>query len=280
MGSVTVSKVCYKLHGVDQVEVNGLRVAYERAGEGPPLLLLPGYVGDARGTFGPQLDALSDSFTVVAWDTPGSGGSDDPPTSFRLSHFADCLAGFVDALGLGRAHVLGLSFGGSLALELSRRHATIPRSLILAGAYAGWAGSLPPEEVETRLQQVLRLTELPPETFVETVLSSMFSPSVSPEIVVAYASNIARFHPAGLRTMARAIAEADLRGSLAGIEVATLLLYGDADARAPLEVAEAMHAAIPHSKLVVLHGVGHVSTLEASEQFNVEVRSFLRELDD
>jgi pimeloyl-ACP methyl ester carboxylesterase len=265
---------------MDWVEVNGLRIAFERAGTGPPILLLPGYVGDGRGTFAPQIDALADSFTVVAWDTPGSGRSDDPPESFRLSDFADCLAGFADALGIGRAHVLGLSFGGGLALEFYRRHPTVPRSLILAGAYAGWAGSLPPEEVEMRLQQVLRLADLPPETFVETVLGSMFSPSASREVVDAFAANVARFHPTGLRTMARALAEADLRESLAHIEVATLLLYGDTDVRAPLEVADAMHAGIPGSKLVVMHGVGHVSTLDASERVNQEVRSFLDDLDD
>lgn len=261
------------------VDVDGLHIAYERAGAGPPLLLLPGYVGDARGTFGPQLDDLSDRFTVVAWDTPGSGGSDDPPRSFSLSDFADCLARFVDALGLGKAHVLGLSFGGAVALELSRRHPAVPRSLILAGAYAGWAGSLPADEVETRLQQVLGLSDRPPDTFVGTVLGSMFSSSAPREVVEAYADNIARFHPAGLRTMAHAIAEADLREYLARIEVPTLLLYGDADVRAPLEVAQEMHAAIPTSTLVVLHGVGHVSTLESSERFNAEVRSFLLELD-
>jgi pimeloyl-ACP methyl ester carboxylesterase len=80
--------------------------------------------------------------------------------------------------------------------------------------------------------------------------------------------------------MAIAIAEADLRETLSRIDIPTLLLYGDADVRAPLEVAEAMHAAIPRSKLVVLRGVGHVSPLESSERFNAEVRAFLRELGD
>ena len=109
-----------------EVEVAGLRIAYEQAGEGPPLVLLHGYVGDARSTWGPQLDGLSDAFTVVAWDGPGAGRSDDPPDVFALSDFADCLAGFVAALGLERPHVAGLSFGGGLALELYRRHPSCP----------------------------------------------------------------------------------------------------------------------------------------------------------
>jgi pimeloyl-ACP methyl ester carboxylesterase len=59
------------------------------------------------------------------------------------------------------------------------------------------------------------------------------------------------------------------------IDVPTLLLYGDRDVRAPLTVAEGLHAAIPHSKLVVLPGVGHISSVEAAERFNSEVRDFL-----
>ncbi len=262
--------------GMDQIEVEGLRIAYERAGEGPPLVLLHGYVGDGRGTWRRQIDELSDEFTVVAWDAPGSGRSSDPRESFRLPDYADCLAGFVDALGLGRPHVAGLSFGGGLALELYRRHPTIPMTLVLAGAYAGWAGSLPPEVVEQRLRQVLQLADLPPDQFVREVVPSMFSGSASAEMIDAFAANVSEFHPAGLRAMARSFAEADLRDVLPRIDVPTLLLYGDKDVRAPLNVAEDLHAAIPTSRLVVMPGVGHVSNVEAAERFNAEVRAFLR----
>ena len=140
---------------MDELEVQGLRIAYERAGDGPPLILVHGFVGDSR-EWRRQLDGLSDEFTVVAWDAPGSGRSSDPPPSFRMPDYADSLAAFVDALGLVRPHVAGLSFGGALALELYRRHRANPRSLVLAGAYAGWAGSLPPEVAEERLRLSLR----------------------------------------------------------------------------------------------------------------------------
>ncbi|HEY7668317.1 MAG TPA: alpha/beta hydrolase [Actinomycetota bacterium] len=260
---------------MDLLEVQGLRIAYERAGDGPPLVLLHGYVGDARGTWGRQIEDLSDAFTVVAWDGPGTGRSSDPPETFRLPDFADCLAEFVNVLGLVRPHVVGLSFGGGLALELYRRHPGVPASLVLAGAYAGWAGSLPPATVAERLQQVLDLSDLPPERFVRAVLATMFSGSVPGQTVREFAANVSRFHPAGLRVMARSFAEADLRDVLPRIEVPTLLLYGDQDVRAPLQVAEELHAAIPESKLVVLPGVGHVSSVEAPERFNQVIRSFI-----
>jgi pimeloyl-ACP methyl ester carboxylesterase len=75
--------------------------------------------------------------------------------------------------------------------------------------------------------------------------------------------------------MANAFADADLRDVLPRIDVPTLLLYGDADRRSPLPVAEDLHAGIPGSKLVVIEGPGHMVNLETPERFNEEVRSFL-----
>ena len=63
---------------------------------------------DSR-TWRPQLSSLSDEFTVAAWDEPGAGRSSDVPASFALGDYADCLAVVIDALGLGPAHVAGLS---------------------------------------------------------------------------------------------------------------------------------------------------------------------------
>ena len=225
-----------------------------------------------------QLRDLSDEFTVVAWDAPGCGSSSDPPETFRLPEYADCLAGFIDVLGLERPHVLGHSFGGGLALELYRRHADVPASLVLAGAYAGWAGSLPPDEVKERLQLALRMAdELPIRIDAESVpgLVSQAMPSERVEELMAIMADV---RPVGTRVTAQAFAEADLRDVLPHIAVPTLLLYGDADERAPVEVAEALHAGIPASTLVMLPGLGHECYLESPQVFNAEVRRFLRSL--
>lgn len=107
------------------------------------------------------------------------------------------------------------------------------------------------------------------------MLPTMFSASAPPDRVDEFAASVAAFHPVGFRTMAHASAEADLRDVLPHVGVPTLLLYGDEDVRAPLDVAEAIHAAIPMSTLVVMSGIGHVSSVEAAEQLNEEVRDFL-----
>ena len=98
---------------MELIDVAGLEIAYERVGSGPALVLLHGYVGDGPATWRYQLDELSKEFTVIAWDAPGAGRSSDPPERFGLDGYADCLAGFIDQLGLGTACVAGLSFGGS-----------------------------------------------------------------------------------------------------------------------------------------------------------------------
>jgi pimeloyl-ACP methyl ester carboxylesterase len=259
-----------------EVEVQGLRIAYTRAGEGPPLVLLHGNPGDGPSTWHPQIAELSEEFTVVAWDGPGAGRSSDPPESFTHGDYADCVAGFVTALGLERPHVAGVSVRGGLALELYRRHRGIPRTLILASAYAGWAGSLPAEETAKRLQQFERLADVPPDRFVREVAPTMFSDHAPPELVDRFVAAMAEFHPAGLRSMARAFAKADLRDVLPRVDVPTLLLYGEKDVRAPLAVAEQLHSAIPRSRLVVFPRIGHVCNLEAPDRFNSELRAFVR----
>jgi pimeloyl-ACP methyl ester carboxylesterase len=259
---------------VDSVEVGGLRIAYERAGGGPPLVLLHGYVGDGPTLWRPQLDTLSDDFTVIAWDAPGAGASSDPPESFGIAGYADALAGFITVLGLDSPHVAGLSFGGILAIAFHGRHPEVASRLILASAYAGWSGSLPAEVVTQRLQQAMALSELPPDEFVAALLPTMFSDGTPPETVDVFGESMRAFHPAGFRAMARASAE-NVREALPHIDVPTLLVYGDQDVRAPLPVAEDLHRSIAGSTLVLLPGAGHVSNLEAPEAFDQAVRAFL-----
>jgi pimeloyl-ACP methyl ester carboxylesterase len=259
---------------VDRIDVEGLRIAYERAGDGPPIVLLHGYVGDGPTTWRHQIDELSHDFTVVAWDAPGAGASSDPPEPWSMADYADCLAAFLQALGIARADVVGLSFGGSLALAFYGRHGTIPATLTLASAYAGWAGSLPADVAAARLQQALDLSELGPADFVDALLPTMFSSAVPIEDLRNFEAAIRAVHPAGFRVLARAAYE-DLRHVLPTVRVPVLLIYGEEDERAPMYVADALGAEIPTARLVALPGVGHVCNVEAPRRFNRAVRSFV-----
>ena len=258
-----------------EIEVGGLRIGYQRAGAGPPLILLHGILSDSRAWL-LQFEPLSEEHTLVAWDAPGCGPSSDPPETFRMPDYADCLAAFVDALHLGRPRVLGLSFGAVLALELYRRHPAIPHALLLASAYAGWAGSLPADVVAQRVDQARRESELPAEVWVPRWASELVTASAPPALTQLIVAGLSQFHPAGYRAIAHSLAEADLRDVLPLIGVPTLLLHGEDDQRAPLRVAEELQAQIPQSQLVVIPEAGHLPNVQAPETFNAAVVEFLR----
>ena len=217
----------------------------------------------------------ADELTLVAWDAPGAGGSSDPPEDIGMAGYADCLAGFIRELGLDSPHVVGLSFGGALAIELQRRH-RVAASLTLVSAYAGWRGSLGAAAAEQRLDQALALSELAPAGPRRHPPADDVLGADAPAVVSVFGRSLLAVRPVGFRAMARASAE-DLRDALPSIDVPTLLVYGGDDVRAPMPVAEAMHEAIAGSTLVVLPGAGHVCNLEQPDQFNALVRSFLAE---
>lgn len=261
--------------------VGGRRIAYSKLGDGPPLVLLHGGMDDSR-SWRWQLEGLADEFTVVAWDAPGCGRSSEPPESWRMADYADCLAAWLDVVGIERPHVLGLSWGSSVALELYRRHPDVPASLILASAYAGWAGSLPPSEVAERLENVLAAANLSHDELLQGwpgLLTDAAPPDAVTELVSIWADNAGMVHPAGYRAMAHSMAEADLRDVLPRVAVPTLLLYGELDERSPIRVATELRARIPSAELIVIPGVGHVSNAEAPAVFNAHVREFIRKLE-
>jgi pimeloyl-ACP methyl ester carboxylesterase len=259
---------------VGQVEADGLEIAYERVGEGPPLVLVHGAAEDGR-VWRPQLAALADEFTVVAWDEPGAGGSSDVPAGFALADYAKCLAALIEALALGPAHVAGLSWGGSVVLELYRHHPEHVATLILVDSYAGWKGSLPEEEVGARVAGVLEMLEAPADQF-DPTFPGLFAGDPPAEFVPLLEEIAADVRPETLRAQVLVMAQTDQRDLLPRIAVPTLLIWGELDARSPLRVAREFEQAIPGAKLVVIPDAGHVSQLEQPERVNEAMRDFCR----
>jgi pimeloyl-ACP methyl ester carboxylesterase len=260
---------------METVEVNGLRLAYRRAGHGRTVVFVHGGAEDGR-TWTPQLDALSDEFAVIAWDEPGAGGSDDVPDGFGLSDYADCLAGLIRALGASPTPVVGLSWGVTVLLELYRRHPSVVSSMVLADGYAGWRGSLGAEEADARLAGVREAVAEPTAAF-DPTLPGLFAgepPAPFVPLLEAVAAGVRR---RSMLTALTAMAQADLTDVLPSIQVPTLLIWGALDARSPLSVAHDFERRIPGATLAVIPDCGHVSNLEAPGTFNDLVRGFLRQ---
>jgi len=258
----------------DRIRFNGLEIAYERAGEGPPLVLVHGAAGDGR-LWQPQLASLADEFTVVAWDEPGAGRSSDLPPDFGLADYAHSLAALIESLGLGPAHVAGLSWGGTVAQELYRHRPDLVATLILADTYAGWKGSLPADEVQARVAGVRQMLAAGREEF-DPTLPGLFAGDPPAEYVPLLEEVAAGVRPESLGRQLFMMAETDQCDLLPQISVPTLLIWGELDGRSPLGVARQCEDAIPDAKLVVIPGSGHVSNLERPVEFNRAVREFCR----
>ena len=259
---------------MEHVDVGGRRLTYHRAGAGDPLVLLHGGWSDGRA-WTPQLRSLADVCEVVAPDLPGCGGSSDPPPRVSLDFYADAVRDLVTALGLGAVHLGGLSFGGGLALAVAQRHPAIVRSLVLVGAYAGWAGSLPADMVAARVARIRDELARPPAELAETYLPEFLHGEVSEETTALVRSMLLETRPSGALPMLEAFATADLRPGLGRVRVPVLLMVGEHDVRAPVAIAEALHAALPDSRLLVVPGVGHDVSVEAPDVFDREVRAFI-----
>jgi pimeloyl-ACP methyl ester carboxylesterase len=215
----------------------------------------------------------------VAWDAPGAGSSWDPPDTFTTANYARCLASFLDALTIERAHVLGLSWGGILAQEFYRLYPERVRRLVLADTYAGWKGSLPEPLWKERLASCLRDATEPTDALVAKFLPGLFTDAAAQELRQEMAAIVSEFHPHGFRLMSMSSAEMDTRDLLPRIEAPTLVLWGDDDRRSPLQVAHQLHAAIPGAELAIIPNAGHVSNMEQPEAFNAHVRRFCLQSD-
>ncbi len=259
---------------MEVISANGLEIAYARGGDGPPIVFVHGAAEDGR-VWQPQLAALADEFTVVAWDEPGAGRSSDLPAGFRLIDYANCLAALIERLDLGPSHVAGLSWGSTLVLELYRHHPELVATLILAGGYAGWKGSLPEEEVSARVEGVRQMLGASAEEF-DPTLPRLFADDPPAEFLALLEEIAGDVRPESLRTQLYVMAEADQRDLLPRITVPTLLIWGELDARSSLRVANQFERTIPDTTLVVIPSAGHVCQLERPERFNQAVREFCR----
>jgi pimeloyl-ACP methyl ester carboxylesterase len=260
-----------------EVQVGDLRVAYERGGRGGPLLLLHGAVSDGR-VWRHTSAALAEDFDVIAWDAPGCGRSSDAPTDFSMADYADCVAGFIDTLALSEPpDVVGHSWGSTLALELCLRHPALVRRLVLVGGYAGWAGSLPREQVATRLAFArAAAAAVESGTWDPRSMPGLFSDVMPVARAEELTTIMSEIRAPATRTMAEALAQSDLSARLDELATPTLVVCGDADERSPVSIGRALHAGIAGSELAILPGVGHECYLEDSDAFAATLRAFLR----
>ena len=164
-----------------------------------------------------------------------------------------------------------MSWGGTVALELYRRHPEQVSTLILVGSYAGWKGSLPADEVAGRVAGTERMLAAPE---FDPTLPGLFSGEPPTEFVSLLTEMAADVRPETMRRQLTIMAEADLSDLLPQIAVPTLLIWGELDARSPVSVAREFERAVTDSQLALIEGAGHVANLERPAEVNAAIREF------
>jgi 3-oxoadipate enol-lactonase len=243
------------------------------AGSGPTLLCLHG-IGSSSASFAPQLDELAGELRLLAWDAPGYARSADPVEPPDLDAFADAAADVLQQRDTGPAHVLGVSWGGVIAMRLAIRRPDLVRSLILADSSRG-SGRDAGQAAAMRAR-VGELSEQGAAEFARRRGHRLVSERAPAELVEGVTATMAgAVRLPGYGYAAASMADTDLTAALADIKVPTLVLCGAQDAVTGVAESQALAGGIPDAVFVTIRGAGHLANQEAPASFNAWLSSYI-----
>jgi pimeloyl-ACP methyl ester carboxylesterase len=260
-----------------KVNVNGVELNYVETGSGDPLLLIMGFGGDHQA-WAFQMPVLSERYRVIAFDNRGAGQSSVPDLPYTTRMMADDAVGLLDALGVERAHVLGVSMGGMIAQEIALNHPHRVRSLQLHCTYAR------PDRYMLALMQTWRAirAQATVEEWLRTVSLWLFSPrtfQTRPELVDAVVqmglANPYPFSMTGFVRQGDAVRGHDALERLPAVACPTLVSVGTDDILIPPRFAREIAAAIPGAELRTIDDAAHVYFWERADVFNAMCVDFL-----
>lgn len=241
------------------LQARDIEMCYETAGDGDPVLLISGTGGDLRNAPLGE-NPLSRKFSVVAYDQRGMGQTAKPDVAYTMADYVDDAVALLDALGIDRAHVVGISFGGMVAQHMAMRYGDRVGRLVLCCTSSGGRGGasadlvalsqLPDAERDERFLSLLDTRCGPGEPVPEELVAILDARKhhiqvTEPEAVM------------GARRQLEARAGHDVYDALASVASPTLVIGGRTDGIAPVANMDAIADQIPDSEHVVCHG-GHL----------------------
>jgi pimeloyl-ACP methyl ester carboxylesterase len=263
--------------------VNGVHLFYEEVGQGRPLVFVHEFAGDHR-SWAPQVRALARRYRTIAFNARGYPPSDvpDDPSAYSQDQAVEDIRGLLDALGIARAHICGLSMGGYATLLFGLAHPGRALSLTVAGC--GY-GSHPADRARFHqdVEAVARRFEAEgmaavAEFYTRGPTRVQFiekDPKGWQEFHDHFVASSARGHALTMRGVQLARPSLfDLGDRLAALEVPVLIVTGDEDDPC-LEVGLFLKRQIPAAGLLMLPKAGHTINLEEPEAFNRALLDFL-----
>jgi len=261
------------------VQANGIEINYEVQGAGEPVVLIP-YLAADQACYAFQVAEYAKGFTCFTVDLRGAGLSGKPEGEYSTELFADDVAAFMRAAGVGQAHVAGLSLGAATGMQLAAKHPSLVKSLSL---HSAWPKS---DEFLRAVVGSWRLMAEGMGDVTEMVIKGIFPWCFTPELYAArpeYIDGLADFvrgRPMpGVDAFLRqsgAVLGHDASGALGSITAPTLITFGKHDMVTSTRFAEPLSSGIGNSEIVVFEDASHAPIYEQVEEFNERTLVFLR----
>jgi len=242
------------------INVNDIRLVYERRGRGTPLVLLHGYPLDHH-LWDDVAPLLEDTFDLIIPDLRGFGGSSTVDSFYAMEDFASDIAALLDHLGIQKAAIAGHSMGGYIALAFARLY---PERVSGLGLVASQVLADPEERKQGRYKSAAEVADKGIASVVETMTPKFTS---DPQLQEFARKSMEGQQPAAYIGALKAMAErVDSTPLLSSLAVPVVVVHGDADQLIPIDRAREVKAAIPDAHLVEISGAGHMPMMEAKEK--------------
>jgi 3-oxoadipate enol-lactonase len=262
-----------------KIKVNDININYEQQGTGEPLILIP-YLAADSACYAFQVAEYAKHFTCISIDPRGAGETDKPGGAYSIELFADDVSGLMQAIGVERAHVSGLSLGAAVGLWLAAKYPDKVKSLSL---HSAWAKSdLFLKSIVESWKIMLQATGSVQEVIIAGIFPWCFTPDLyvnKPEYIEML-SGFVRSRPAqppeAFVRQTDAVLAHDVRSHLSQIKAPTQITFGSHDMVTSTRFAPALKHNIADSELIVFEGCSHAPIYEKTEEFNQRTLEFLQ----
>ena len=261
------------------VLANNVNLYYEKQGSGEPLVLIP-YLAADQACYAYQVADYAKHFTCITVDPRGAGQSDKPSGTYTTELFADDIAAFMQAIGVERAHISGLSLGAAVAMWLAAKHPARVKTLSL---HSAWQKTDPFLETVVRSWQAMaKGLQSVPDVVITGILPWCLRPETyagNPDLIKGLADFV-RSRPvqpvdAFLRE-SEAVINHDCAAGLSRIQAPTQITNGRFDMVTSTRFAGALHGQIKGSEHYVFEDCSHAPIYENIPAFNEKTLAFLQ----
>jgi pimeloyl-ACP methyl ester carboxylesterase len=262
------------------VRANNLTINYEQQGIGDPLILIP-YLAIDHACYAFQVAEYAKHFTCISLDLRGAGETEKPDGLYSTELFADDVAAFMQALGIEKAHVSGLSLGAATGVWLAAKYPSRVRSLSL---HSAWPKTDPfVKSVVEGWQVMAKALGSVPEMIVLGIFPWCFTPELyaaKPDYIQSL-GDFVRSRPAqpldAFLRQSNAVIAHDAEAQLGRIQAPTQITLGRHDLLTSTRFADPLRNAIPRSELVIFEGCAHAPIYERVDEFNQRTLAFLEQ---